>query len=97
MKTGGWNSPWVTLEPKPLKVTNHYDFWGSLPTELSPRCMYWLRQIDRGWRPNRYVRRMGYDESAEWYGVYIAEYNHLIVPRLAGAWASRSPFPNPSP
>lgn len=97
MKTGGWNSPWVTLDPKPPKVTNHYDFWGYLPDEPSPRCAYWLRQIDRGWRPNRYVRRMGYDEAAEWWGVYIAEYNHLIEPRLARAWASRSTFPSPSP
>lgn len=82
MKTGGWGGSWVVLDrPKPPRV-DHYAFWGEPPAELSPRCRYWLAQIERGWRPNRFVRRMGYDEAAEWYGVYLWEYLNVIAPRL---------------
>lgn len=95
MKTGGWGGHWVALErPKPPAVPCRYDFWRYLPDDLSPRCSWWLRQIEVGWRPNRYIRRMGYDESAEWYGVYIAEYLHVIEPALSRRWANRSVFPD---
>lgn len=84
MKTGGWGGQWVTLErPKPPPVTCHYDFWARPPDEPSPRCSWWLRQIGRGWRDNTHIRRMGYDERAEWYGVYLWESLHLIEPLLA--------------
>lgn len=83
MKTGGWNTTWVTLEPKPARVADRYLYWLDPPTEVSERCRYWLRQIERGWRPNRLISGHCYDCSAEWYGVYIWEYLHLIAPRLA--------------
>ena len=80
-KTGGQNGPWVTLErPKPPPVANIYTHWVDAPSTLSQRCEYWLRQVRRGWRPSGRVRRMGREEAAEWYGVYIWEYVHVIVP-----------------
>lgn len=83
MKTGGWGGPWVTLErPKPPPVADRYESWGEQPSAPSLRCVYWLRQIDAGWRPNCSLQRMGYDEAAGWYGVYIWEYLHVLWPRL---------------
>lgn len=83
MKTGGWGLPWVTLEsPKPPRV-DRYAYWGTAPDEPSPRCVFWLRQIGRGWRPNCHIQRMGYDESAEWYGVFMWEYLNVLAPRLS--------------
>lgn len=82
-KTGGWGSPWVTLEtPKPSPVDDPFAFWGHPPADLSPRCLYWLRQMDRGWRPNRCIERMGRDEAPWWYGVYLWEYLYVLAPRL---------------
>lgn len=84
-KTGGQNTTWVDLErPKPPRVDDHYRYWSEPPPERSERCAYWLRQIDRGWRPNRFLRRECCDCSAEWYGVYVWEYLNEISPRLSG-------------
>ena len=83
-KTGGGGGLWVDLEkPKPARVANHYDYWAEEPPEISLRCQYWLRQIDRGWRPNRHISCHCYDCSAEWYGVYIWEWLNLIYPKLS--------------
>lgn len=82
-KTGGGGGRWVILErPKPPKVSDRYRYWGEQPPELSERCRYWVRQIERGWRPNRLINRHCYDCSADWYGVYIWEYLHAIYPLL---------------
>lgn len=84
MKTGGWGSPWITLDhPKPPPVDDRYRFWLEAPPEPSPRCLYWLRQIARGWRPNRFIQGHDYDSSAEWYGIYIWEYVNAVSPELA--------------
>lgn len=84
MKTGGWGSPWVTLErPKPPRVTDRYAYWGEPPPVRSERCWYWMRQIDRGWRPNRAIDSHCYDCSAEWYGIWIWEYLNVLAPRLS--------------
>jgi hypothetical protein len=82
-KTGGVGSPWVELEkPKPPRVHDHYAFWGDPPPELSSRCEYWVRQMERGWAPNRRIRSKDYDSSAEWYGIYIWEYWNIIHPMV---------------
>lgn len=82
-KTGGGGGRWVTLEqPKPPKVDDHYRYWGEPPPEMSERCRYWMRQIERGWRPNRKIAGENYDTQAEWYGVYIWELNHILWRRL---------------
>lgn len=89
MKTGGWGGEWIALDrPKPPPVPDRYAYWTDEPPEVSSRCSWWLRQIGRGWRPNTHLRRLGYDEMADWYGVYIWECLHLILPRLA---ACRTP------
>jgi hypothetical protein len=84
-KTGGQNSPWITLDrPKPAPVTGPYDYSGQEPPEQSERCRWWLAQIGRGWRPNRHIRRHCTDCAAEWYGVWMWEYVHRIRPALEG-------------
>lgn len=85
-KTGGQDSAWVELEkPKPTPVDDRYAYWLEPPPARSLRCEYWLRQIGRGWRPNRRIATEGYDNAAEWYGVYIWEFLNAIVPALADA------------
>jgi hypothetical protein len=80
-KTGTGGSPWVVLEtPRPPRVADHYAFWRDPPPMMSARCWWWLRQIQRGWRPPRRVRYMGYDSTAQWYGVFMWEYLNLIYP-----------------
>lgn len=89
-KTGGEGEAWVDLEkPKPARVDDRYRFWSSAPLDLSERCRYWLRQIERGWRPNRRISIESYDSGAEWYGVYIWEFLHVILPALAAAREAR--------
>lgn len=83
MKTGSGGRPWVELDrPKPPRVADHYAFWGDPPPERSERCAYWLRQIERGWTPNKYLSREGYDSSSEWFGVYIWEYVNVLSPAI---------------
>lgn len=82
-KTGGWNTPWVELErPKPPPVADIERWWTDKPPEYSERCKYWLRQIERGWRPNRRILSQGYYGAAEWFGVYIFEYINVIYVAL---------------
>ncbi|AYR03084.1 hypothetical protein KNU21_gp20 [Gordonia phage Nordenberg] len=82
VKTGAQNRPWVAIEkPKPPPVDDEMRYWGERPPELSERCRYWIRQFDLGWRPNRRIQTLGYHSSADWYGVYIWEYLHVIAPR----------------
>lgn len=81
-KTGGGGGVWIELEsPKPPKVEDHYEYWGEAPPERSQRCEYWVRQIERGWRPNRRIPDC-YCCGSEWHGVYIWEYLHIIRPLL---------------
>lgn len=84
-KTGGGGSAWVHLEqPKPPRVTDRYEYWGEAPPEISERCKYWVRQIERGFRPNRRLAGECYDCQAEWYGVWIWELYNVIWPALEG-------------
>jgi hypothetical protein len=46
---------------------------------------YWANRIRQGWRPNRRIRAMGYDESAHWYGIYIWEQMHTLQEALAAS------------
>ncbi|WP_433568125.1 hypothetical protein ACQP1O_42995 (plasmid) [Nocardia sp. CA-151230] len=83
-KTGGEGRPWIELEkPRPPRVDDRYEYWQEAPATLSPRCEYWLRQIRRGWLPNRRISAECYDCSAGWYGVYIWEYLHALAPLIA--------------
>lgn len=58
MKTGSEGRPWIELErPKPAAINDDaYRYFGQIaPTELSERCKYWVRQIERGWLPNKHI------------------------------------------
>lgn len=83
MKTSASCGPWITLDPKPPKVNDRYRYWVERPPALSSRCVYWVRQIMRGWRPNRRLSCLGYDEKAGWFGVYIWELLNVLGPLLA--------------
>lgn len=83
MKTGAHGRAWVVLEkPKPPAVEDRYEFWADAPPQMSDRCAYWLRQVERGWLPNRRIRGECYDCSAEWYGVWIWEWLDLLWPAI---------------
>ena len=83
MKTGSDNRRWMILErPKPAKVSDAEDYWLFAPSQLSARCAYWVRQIERGWLPNRRIVREGYQYGADWYGVYIWEYLNVLDPLI---------------
>ncbi|HEY2085482.1 MAG TPA: hypothetical protein VGH54_05535 [Mycobacterium sp.] len=57
------------------------------PPAPSPRLTYWLRRLDEGsWRPNKYFGR-GYEGDAEWCGVYVWEWLHVLSPIItAESW-----------
>lgn len=57
-------------------------YWTEQPPEPSPRLAEWLRRINDGWRPNRRIQNMGFEEAAAFYGVYIWEYFNVIRPAL---------------
>lgn len=82
-KTGSLGRPWVQLEPKPPPVDDPERYWLDPPPELSERCRYWMRQIERGWLPNRSIRQDCADCQADWYGVYFWEVRHVLAPLLA--------------
>ncbi|MFI5436442.1 hypothetical protein ACHMZP_32160 [Rhodococcus baikonurensis] len=83
MKTGSGNRRWMVLErPKPVKVSDAEDYWLFAPSQLSRRCAYWVRQIERGWLPNRRIVREGYQNGADWFGVYIWEYLNVLDPLI---------------
>jgi hypothetical protein len=66
----------------PPRVQNIEDYWTSPPPARSKRCEYWIRRINEGWTRNRRISAMGYHESANFFGVYIWEYLHVLSPRL---------------
>lgn len=64
--------------PAPPRVDDIERYWTTKPPQISPRAMWWMERIAGGWRPNKRVRSMGYDEASAYYGVYIWEYLELI-------------------
>ena len=74
----------MTTKNIPPRVKDQYEYWHSdnPPPERSARCQYWLEQIAAGWRPNARISCLGYDDSAEFYGVYIWEYLNVLSPFL---------------
>ena len=63
---------------------DRYAYWTERPPEPSPRLASWIDKINAGWRPNRRINSLGYDSSAEFYGVYLWEYLNVIYPMLSG-------------
>ena len=81
--TGGDGRKWVQLDkPKPPRV--QLPPWeGHDPGPLSPRCLYWVTQIGRGWLPNRRISSMGYSGATDWFGVTTWEYLNVLTPLIA--------------
>lgn len=65
-------------DPMPTRVDDIEAYWTEAPPEESSRCRMWRERIATGWRPNKRVSKMGYYESAAFYGVYIWEYINVI-------------------
>lgn len=59
-------------------------YWNELPPEPSPRLNFWVKRVGEGWRPNKRVRCRGYHSAAEFFGVYIAEYQRILRPLIYG-------------
>lgn len=57
-------------------------YWLEAPPEPSPGLKKWLGKIENGWRPNSRISAMGYYEAAEFYQVYIWEFNRVLRPLL---------------
>ncbi len=66
----------------PTRVTNRYQYWMQPPPTQSERCAWWARRIEDGFIPNRRISAMGYDDAAEFYGVYVWEYLNVIAPLI---------------
>jgi hypothetical protein len=102
-KTGGGNTEWVEYDsPKPPAVPEHerygnvgqavpYHVGPNPDDKLSERAKWWLRQIERGWRPNKRNLNCCWDCNTEWLGVRGWEYMEYIQPAL------RPPVPPPPP
>ena len=68
---------------KPPRVGSIEQYWDRPPPERSPRCAWWVEQIKGGWRENRRIKQLGYYEAAQFYGVYLWEYLHVITRLLS--------------
>lgn len=83
LKLGGGGMPRIEFDsPKPPPVHDHYDTSTEKSGVLSERCQWWLRQIERGWRPNRRILNCCWDCNSEWLGVYGWEYTDVICVAL---------------
>ena len=69
-------------KPRPPRVANVSEYLSHPPPALSARCRSWCLRFEEGWRENRRIGEMGYHCSAEYYGVYIWEYLHVLRPWL---------------
>lgn len=67
----------------PSRVLDIELYWVNSPLFLSQRCLHWLRRFEEGWVRNRRVTALGYYCSAEFFGVYIWEYLHILYPVLS--------------
>ena len=59
-----------------------YEYWSEPPPEPSPKLAKWIEKICSGWKPNRRISVMSYEEASEFYDVYIWEYFNVIQPLI---------------
>ncbi len=82
MDSGKPKCPWA-YDPNRNETYGGADqYWTEPPPEPSARLLYWQERVKQGWRPNKRIRRMGYYMASHWYGVYIWEYIHVMIPLL---------------
>jgi len=72
----------LAVKPAAPPRVDRYAYWTNEPPDRSARCAWWVSRFEAGWRPNRRVWRMGYDECAEYFGVYLWEYLNVISPLM---------------
>jgi hypothetical protein len=80
---GGLGVPRIELEPKPPAVDDVDRYITTPPLVLSERCRYWVRQLQRGFVPNRRWRMECGDSAAALWGVYWWEWTHVLEPAVA--------------
>ena len=73
---------WVEHRGARVSSRNCYDHFPEPPPNPSPRCVYWLRRIRRGWVVPGHVRGDGYSMATKYFGVYVSEYLRKIAPML---------------
>lgn len=59
-----------------------YEYWMEPPPEPSPSLEKWKSRIKGGWRPNRRIQGMGYEEASHFFKIYYWEYLNVIAPLL---------------
>lgn len=60
------------------KVKDPLRFIDFAPTSPSDACLYWMDQIESGWRPQKSIQRMELKEKDELFGVYRWELRNII-------------------
>ena len=68
--------------PPRIRYPEFEQYWVDPPPEPSARCLWWVDRINGGWRRNRRIGGLGYSMSAEYFGVYIWEWLHVLSPLL---------------
>ena len=58
------------------------EYWSNPPPNPTENLIRWIGKIQSGWRPNRRIRRLGHQRSAEFFGVYLWEYVEVLCPIL---------------
>lgn len=79
--------PRTPIGPAPPRVPVSDAFWTNPPPSPSPRCAWWLSRVEAGWRPNGRIDGFGYDEAADYFGVWIWEWLNVLSPAIRSAQA----------
>lgn len=61
---------------------NIEDYWTNPPPKPSNNLNLWITKIEKGWKPNRRIRKLGYYQAALFFKVYIWEYLNILFPKL---------------
>lgn len=59
-----------------------YEYQDKQPPKLSFGCRRTIAKFKNGWKPNRRIRRMGFEEKCELFRIYLWEYHHVVFPLL---------------
>lgn len=66
-------------------MTVPFDTWlysVNPPPEPSDGLRKWLSKIEQGWKPNKRLRSMGYENACDYYRVYVWEYTNILRHKL---------------
>ena len=65
-----------------MKLDRTLERDGKFPPMPSPKLLDWVERIRKGWRPNRRISNMSYNEMAEFMGLWEIEVLSVIRPLL---------------